>query len=63
MIIYLNGQYIEEKEAALSPFDHGYLYGIGAFETFRLYNGRRFYRMRMLPGSTARFGICGLRTR
>ncbi|UZD74260.1 aminodeoxychorismate lyase [Bacillus siamensis] len=42
MIIYLNGQYIEEKEAALSPFDHGYLYGIGAFETFRLYNGRPF---------------------
>lgn len=42
MIIYLNGQYIEEKEAALSPFDHGYLYGIGAFETFRLYSGRPF---------------------
>ena len=38
----MNGQYIEEKEAALSPFDHGYLYGIGAFETFRLYSGRPF---------------------
>lgn len=42
MIIYLNGQYIEEKEAVLSPFDHGYLYGIGVFETFRLYRGRPF---------------------
>ncbi|MBT2627346.1 aminodeoxychorismate lyase [Bacillus sp. ISL-32] len=42
MIIYLNGQFIEEKEASLSPFDHGFLYGIGVFETFRLYEGRSF---------------------
>lgn len=42
MIIYLNGQFIEEKEASLSPFDHGFLYGIGVFETFRLYDGRPF---------------------
>lgn len=42
MIIYLNGQFIEEKEASLSPFDHGFLYGIGVFETFRLYEGRPF---------------------
>jgi 4-amino-4-deoxychorismate lyase len=38
----LNGQFIEEKEASLSPFDHGFLYGIGVFETFRLYEGRPF---------------------
>ncbi|MED4857714.1 aminodeoxychorismate lyase [Bacillus atrophaeus] len=41
-MIYLNGQFIEEKEASLSPFDHGFLYGIGVFETFRLYDGRPF---------------------
>ncbi|MCY8859212.1 aminodeoxychorismate lyase [Bacillus atrophaeus] len=41
-MIYLNGQFIEEKEASLSPFDHGFLYGIGVFETFRLYEGRPF---------------------
>ncbi|MDI6649276.1 4-amino-4-deoxychorismate lyase, partial [Bacillus altitudinis] len=28
-MIYLNGQSIEEKDATLSPFDHGFLYGIG----------------------------------
>lgn len=26
----------------LSPFDHGFLYGIGVFETFRLYEGKPF---------------------
>lgn len=24
MIIYLNGQYVKEEEARLSPFDHGF---------------------------------------
>ncbi|MCY7778123.1 aminodeoxychorismate lyase [Bacillus haynesii] len=42
MIIYLNGQYVKEEEARLSPFDHGFLYGIGVFETFRLYEGKPF---------------------
>ncbi|OBA08323.1 4-amino-4-deoxychorismate lyase [Bacillus subtilis] len=41
-MIYVNGRYIEEKDAVLSPFDHGFLYGIGVFETFRLYEGRPF---------------------
>lgn len=42
MIIYLNGQYIEEKDATLSPFDHGFLYGIGVFETFTSLAGQVF---------------------
>ncbi|MGE6632299.1 aminodeoxychorismate lyase [Bacillus sp. NPDC077027] len=42
MIIYLNGQYVEEKEARLSPFDHGFLYGIGVFETFTSLAGHVF---------------------
>ncbi|MDM5296679.1 aminodeoxychorismate lyase [Bacillus pumilus] len=42
MIIYLNGQYIEEKDALLSPFDHGFLYGIGVFETFTSLAGQVF---------------------
>ncbi|MCC2529857.1 aminodeoxychorismate lyase [Bacillus halotolerans] len=41
-MIYVNGRFIEEKDAVLSPFDHGFLYGIGVFETFRLYEGRPF---------------------
>ncbi|MDA7028358.1 aminodeoxychorismate lyase [Bacillus sp. CLL-7-23] len=42
MIIYLNGEYVKEEEARLSPLDHGFLYGIGVFETFRLYQGQPF---------------------
>ena len=41
-IIYLNGQLVPRSEARLSPFDHGFLYGYGLFETMRAYNGRIF---------------------
>lgn len=42
MLIYVNGQYVEANEARISPYDHGYLYGLGVFETFRIYNGHPF---------------------
>jgi len=41
-IVYLNGQLVPRSEAKLSPFDHGFLYGYGLFETMRAYNGRIF---------------------
>jgi len=41
-IIYLNGQLIPRSKAKLSPFDHGFLYGYGLFETMRAYNGHVF---------------------
>ncbi|MDH4068660.1 MAG: aminotransferase class IV [Dehalococcoidia bacterium] len=40
--IYLNGQLVRGFEARLSPFDHGFLYGYGLFETMRSYNGHIF---------------------
>lgn len=42
MKLWLNGEIIEEADARISPFDHGFLYGMGAFETFRTYNGFPF---------------------
>ncbi|OIJ14441.1 4-amino-4-deoxychorismate lyase [Anaerobacillus arseniciselenatis] len=42
MFIYLNGEFILQDEAKISPFDHGFLYGLGVFETFRIYNGHPF---------------------
>ena len=42
MFIYLNGQLIKKEDARISPFDHGFLYGIGLFETFRIYEGHPF---------------------
>lgn len=42
MYIYCNSQFIKDTEATISPFDHGFLYGLGAFETFRVYKGFPF---------------------
>ncbi|MGG0277616.1 aminodeoxychorismate lyase [Bacillus rhizoplanae] len=42
MLIYVNGSFVEASEAKISPYDHGYLYGLGVFETFRIYNGHPF---------------------
>jgi branched-chain amino acid aminotransferase group I len=41
-IIHLNGQLLPCSEAKLSPFDHGFLFGYGLFETMRAYNGHIF---------------------
>lgn len=40
--IYLNGEFVDQEEAKVSVFDHGFLYGDGVFEGIRLYNGRVF---------------------
>jgi 4-amino-4-deoxychorismate lyase len=42
MIISLNGSLCDEKEAVVSVYDHGFLYGMGLFETFRTYQGKAF---------------------
>src|SRR5690606_29013511 len=39
--VLLNGQVINSHEAVISVFDHGFLYGMGVFETFRTYGGGR----------------------
>ncbi len=40
--VYIDGQLVPEKEAKISVFDHGLLYGDGVFEGIRFYNGRVF---------------------
>jgi branched-chain amino acid aminotransferase len=42
MKIYLNGKFVSKKEAKISVFDHGFLYGDGAFEGIRSYKGLVF---------------------
>lgn len=42
MKIYLNGKWVPEKDAKISVFDHGLLYGDGVFEGIRTYRGRVF---------------------
>ncbi|OGX06732.1 MAG: branched-chain-amino-acid transaminase [Omnitrophica bacterium RIFCSPLOWO2_12_FULL_50_11] len=36
--VYLNGEFVPKREAKISVFDHGLLYGDGAFEGIRAYN-------------------------
>ena len=42
MKIYLNGRMVAKRDAVVSVFDHGLLYGDGVFEGIRAYNGRVF---------------------
>ena len=42
MKIYVDGKYQNERDAKVSVFDHGLLYGDGVFEGIRAYNGRVF---------------------
>lgn len=41
-IVYFNSDLVLRSQARLSPFDHGFLYGYGLFETMRAYDGRIF---------------------
>lgn len=42
MIFFLNGQFLKDSEAKISPFDQGFLLGWGLFETMRAYQGKVF---------------------
>jgi branched-chain amino acid aminotransferase len=42
MKIYIDGKYCSERDAKISVFDHGLLYGDGVFEGIRAYSGRVF---------------------
>jgi len=71
MNIYLNGRLVSAKEAVVSVFDHGFLYGDGIYETLRVYDGvifkiaehlQRFYRSASLIGLTIPFDSDHLKT-
>ncbi len=42
MKVYVNGEFVEQEDARVSVFDHGFLYGDGIFEGIRLYAGNIF---------------------
>lgn len=42
--VFLNGEFVDAKDAVLSVFDHGVLYGDGVFEGIRSYN-RKVFRL------------------
>lgn len=60
MKIALNGRICDDKDAVVSVYDHGFLYGIGLFETFRTYGGRPFLlepHLRRLASGCEELGI------
>jgi len=42
MKVFIDGKFYNERDAKISVFDHGLLYGDGVFEGIRAYNGRVF---------------------
>ncbi|WP_342420474.1 aminotransferase class IV [Paenibacillus sp. FSL E2-0178] len=46
--IGLNNKAVDAKDAVVSALDHGFLYGMGLFETFRTYGGEPFLLQRHL---------------
>lgn len=38
-LVWINGTLAEKLDARVSPFDHGFLYGDGVWEHFRIFNG------------------------
>jgi branched-chain amino acid aminotransferase len=40
--VYVNGRISDDREAVVSVFDHGFLYGEGVYETVRTYNRHLF---------------------
>jgi branched-chain amino acid aminotransferase len=61
MYVYLNGKVLPAKDALISVFDHGFLYGDGIYETMRVYDGvvfkldehlQRLFRSASLIGLT-----------
>ncbi|HJZ57335.1 MAG TPA: aminotransferase class IV [Gemmataceae bacterium] len=41
-LVWINGTLIDKADARVSPFDHGFLYGDGAWAHFRAFNGKLF---------------------
>jgi len=62
-IIYFNGHLVPRAEAKLSPFDHGFLYGYGLFETMRAYEGHIFRLDRHLTRLRCSAESLGLRAK
>ena len=42
MNVYLNGDYLDDREARISIFDRGFMFGDGVYEVIPVYGGRLF---------------------
>jgi len=58
--VYVNGQISSERDAVVSVFDHGFLYGEGVYEVCRTYHGQPFLLDRHLTRLRASAGLIAL---
>ena len=42
MIVFINNKFVEEAETVISPFDRGFLFADGVYESIRIYNKKLF---------------------
>nr|WP_112885669.1 aminodeoxychorismate lyase [Paenibacillus montanisoli]RAP73275.1 4-amino-4-deoxychorismate lyase [Paenibacillus montanisoli] len=63
MKIGWNGKIMRQEEAVISVYDHGFLYGMGLFETFRTYEGEPYLLERHLSRLSAGCESLGIRCR
>lgn len=61
--IHLNGRLVDERDAVVSVFDRGFLFGDGVFESMRAYGGRVFRLSRHLDRLAHSADLVGLRER
>jgi 4-amino-4-deoxychorismate lyase len=59
--VALNGSIVNASEAVIIYRDHGFLYGIGLFETFRTYGGRPYLLERHMQRLFAGCAALGIR--
>ncbi|MDP7239586.1 MAG: aminotransferase class IV [Dehalococcoidia bacterium] len=59
-VVYLSSELVPRSSVAISPFDHGFLYGYGVFDTLRTYGGRFFRLNAHLGRLFASLDILGL---
>jgi branched-chain amino acid aminotransferase len=60
VIVNVNGRLLDQEHAAVSVFDHGFLYGEGVYETLRTYNGQPFLFDRHMRRLRASAGMLAL---
>jgi branched-chain amino acid aminotransferase len=58
--VSVNGRITNERDAVISVFDHGFLYGEGVYETLRTYNGQPFLFDRHMRRLRASAGMLAL---
>lgn len=61
MFVFMNDKVVPEKDAVVSVYDHGYLYGDGIYETMRAYSGTVFMFSRHLQRLRRSASMLGLR--